>query len=112
LGDSLLNGSGDRPVLNVLGILKNRVRLLCTRVVVKWLGLERTPRIIMFRSPCHRQGCQLLGQVLDQVTSGPSNLALSISRDRASTASLDSLFQHLTILLFEIIFFEIVFSVG
>ena len=38
---------------------------------MEWLGLEGTSRIIKLQSPSHRQGCQLLDQVLDQIPQGP-----------------------------------------
>ena len=38
---------------------------------MEWLGLEGTLRIITFQPPCHRQSCQLLDQVLDQIAQGP-----------------------------------------
>jgi len=37
---------------------------------IEWLGLERTSRT-QFQPPCHRQSCQLLDLVLDQVEQGP-----------------------------------------
>jgi len=47
--------------------------------------------------PLHRQGCQPLSHVLDQIVQG-HNLALSTSRDEASATSLGRLSQHLTTL--------------
>jgi len=64
--------------------------------MVECLGLAGTPRIIKFQPPCHRQGHQPPDLVLDEVARAPSNLVLSTFRDRASTTSLGSLFQHLT----------------
>jgi len=58
--------------------------------------LEGISRIIKFQPPCHREGHQPPYLILDQA---PSNVALNTSRDRASTASLGNLFQHLTTLL-------------
>ena len=42
-----------------------------THRITEWLGLEGTSRIIKFQPLCHRQGCQLLDQVLDQIVQGP-----------------------------------------
>jgi len=53
-----------------------------------WKGPQGSPSPI----PFHRQGCKLLNQELDQIAQGPFNLALNISKDEASIASLDSLF--------------------
>ena len=36
--------------------------------ITEWLGLEGTPRVIMFQPPCHRQGRQPPDLVLDQNT--------------------------------------------
>jgi len=43
---------------------------------MEWLGLEETSRIIKFQiikfqPSCHRQGYQLVDQVLDQIAQGP-----------------------------------------
>jgi len=54
--------------------------------IIEGLGLEGTPRITMFQPPCSWQGCQPLGQVLDQIAHGPTNLALSTFRDGASSS--------------------------
>ena len=65
------------------------------------LGWKRPPRIIRFQSPRHRQGHQppdLVAQGKTKLPRAPSNLVLNASRDRASTTSLRSLFQHLTAL--------------
>jgi len=37
---------------------------------IKWLGLEGTTRIIKFQTLCHRESCQLLDKVLDQIAQG------------------------------------------
>ena len=52
--------------------------------MIEWLGLEGTPRIIMFQPPHLRKRCQLLRHILDQVAQGPPSLALNTSRDGAS----------------------------
>lgn len=59
------NGCGRRPqaFVFVAGYSWNQI--------IEWLGLGETSRIIKFQPPCHKQGCQLLGQVLDQITPGP-----------------------------------------
>lgn len=36
---------------------------------MEWFGLEVTSRIVNFQLTCHRQGCQLLDQVLVQFLS-------------------------------------------
>ena len=61
-----------------------------------WPGLEGTSRIMKLQLPCYRQGHQPPHLILDQAVQAPSNLALNTSEDGASTASLGSLFQHLT----------------
>lgn len=47
--------------------------------IIKWLELEGTPWIIMFQSPCHRQGHQSPNLVLGQVTQGPIQPRISNS---------------------------------
>jgi len=39
--------------------------------IVKWLELEGTSRIIKFHAPHHRQSCQPLDQVLNQIAQSP-----------------------------------------
>ena len=39
--------------------------------VIEWIGLEGTSSITKFQLPCHRQGCQLLDHIVDQVAQGP-----------------------------------------
>jgi len=39
-------------------------------VFIEWLGLEGTSWITKFQPPSHRQGCQPLDQVLDQIAQG------------------------------------------
>ena len=65
--------------------------------ITEWLGLEGTSRIIKLQPPCCMQGYQPPHLILDQAAQGPS-LVLNTSRNGASTASLGSLFQHLTTL--------------
>ena len=43
---------------------------------MEWLGLEETSRINKIQLPCHRQGCQALDQVLDQIAQGPDRPSL------------------------------------
>jgi len=38
--------------------------------IIVWLGLGGTSRIVKLQPSCHRQGCQLLDQVLDKVAQG------------------------------------------
>ena len=39
--------------------------------IIEWLGLKGTSRINKFQPPSHRQGYQLIDQVLDQAAQGP-----------------------------------------
>ena len=66
----------------------------CLPRIIEWLGLEGTSRVIKFQPPCHRQGCQSLDQVLDQIAWAPPDLALNTSRNGTTTTSLGNLFQH------------------
>ena len=44
--------------------------------IIEWLGLEWTPKIIMFQPSCQRQGHQPPDLVLDQVAQGPIQTGL------------------------------------
>jgi len=44
---------------------------------MEWLRLEETSRIIKFHLPCHRQDCQPLDQVLDQIAHSPIQVGLN-----------------------------------
>ena len=46
-------------------------RMSAIHRIIKWLGLEEISRIIKFQPLCHRQGCQPLDQVLDQIAQSP-----------------------------------------
>jgi len=39
--------------------------------IIECLGLKGTSRITSFPPPCHRQGCQLLDEELDQIAQNP-----------------------------------------
>lgn len=43
----------------------------CCHRNIEWFGLERTSIAVRFQALCHRQGCQLLDQVLDQIAPSP-----------------------------------------
>jgi len=45
-------------------------------LLIEWLGLEETPRIIKLQPHCHRQGHQPLDLLLDQVAQGPNQPGL------------------------------------
>ena len=58
-----------------------------------WVGRDIKDHQIP--TPLHRQSCQLLDQVLDEIAQGP---ILSTSKEEASSTSQDNPFQHLPIL--------------
>ena len=62
--------------------------------VIEWLEMEGTLKIIPFQPPAIGRDTSLQTMLL----TAPSSLALSVSREGASTASLGNLFQCLTTL--------------
>ena len=61
---------------------------LCNHRIIEQLGFEGAARSITFQPLCHRQGCQLLYQVLDQTAQGPIQPGLNHLQRYPSTRSL------------------------
>jgi len=97
LTDSIDQRSAPPAILHCFCLTGEKVEN--TYRITEWLGLEGTSRIIKFQHPFHRQGGQLLAQVLDQIAQGPIQPRLKHLQGTVSTASLGSLFQHITTLL-------------
>ena len=66
--------------------------------VTEWFGLEGTPRTINFQPPCHRQGHQPPGLVLDRAVQGSIQPGLEHLQGWSIHSPLCSLCQHLTTL--------------
>ena len=62
--------------------------------IIEWPGLKRTTMLIQFQPPAI---CRVTNQQ-PRLPRATSSLALNVSRDGASTASLDNLFQCFTTL--------------
>ena len=69
------------------------------RILVEWLGMEGTSRIIKLQPPCYRQGCQPPHFILDQAAQGPIQPGLEHLQGWGIHSLSGQLFQHLTTLI-------------